>query len=377
LPKKERKVAKFSVFLFVLALVCSITTSEFIDMWQDPPIVPGPGVKEILPLSHWLEELRDSPFDTDVYILQGSEKGGKLLILGGTHPNEPAGLVTATLFVENAVPIQGTIYVIPRANRSAFTHSEPGEGTPQFFHIKLLDGSVRTFRFGSRRTNPIHQWPDPTVYRTGGMTTGGGEARNLNRAYPGDPRGNPTQKLAYAITQLIRKEDIDLVCDLHESSPEYPVNNALVFHQKASELAAMVQMFLEDSGVSIRLEESPVNLRGLSHRELGDHTNAYPLLFEVANPSQGRLRGKASEELILTGIDKFYLAAAKRGELFVDYTDKGYPLDLRVARHSAALLATVEAWNLLFFDKPILLEGVPSYDEILAQGIGSFLRPTE
>lgn len=373
----EHKTIKFSVFILLLAAVSSIAVYEFSKMKQDPPIIPGPGVKQILPLSHWFEGLKGSPLDTEVYVLKGNSEGGRMLIIGGTHPNEPAGFITAILFIENARVEAGTIYIIPRANHSAFTHSEPGEGAPQFFHITLSDGSTRTFRFGSRRTNPIHQWPDPTIFKAGDMTTGGGEARNLNRAYPGDPHGSPTQKLAYAITKLINDEKIDLVCDLHESSPEYPVNNAVVFHQKASELAAMIQMFMEDKGISIRLEESPLNLRGLSHREIGDYTSAYPLLFEVANPSQGRLRGRASEDLILTGVDKFYIAAAKRGELFVDYDKNGYPLDLRVARHSATLFATIESWNLLFPEKPILIERIPDYEEIIERGIGAFLNPLE
>lgn len=82
-----------------------------------------------------------------------------MLVLGGTHPNEPSGLVAAVLLIENAQPEAGTLYVIPRTNNSAFTCTDPQEGAPMRFTIDTPNGE-RWFRFGSRATNPIHQWPD-------------------------------------------------------------------------------------------------------------------------------------------------------------------------------------------------------------------------
>ncbi len=52
---------------------------------------------------------------------------------------------------------------------------------------------------------------------------------------------------------------------------------------------------MQMEGMQISLEVSPRNLRGLSHRELGDHTDTLAVLFESANASQGRLRGPMSE----------------------------------------------------------------------------------
>lgn len=372
----KKRLLLFSIFTVVIIVVSVVSAVDFTDMWSDPPIVPGKGISEIKMLSDWLPSIKDTSLDTEVYVFKGEAEGGKALILGGTHPNEPAGVVAGVTLIENMEITAGTVYIIPRANHSAFTHTDPMEGSPEYFDIKLPDNSVRTFRYGSRRTNPIHQWPDPTLYNhPSGSTLGGGEVTNLNRAYPGRADGYATEKVGYAILQLIKEEGIDVACDLHESSPEYPVNNAIVFHQKSAELAITTQMMLEMEEVDIRLEESPVNLRGLSHREWGDYTDVQPILLEVANPVQGRLRGKTDEALILTGIDKFYLQASKDGKLFAPYDENGYPIDLRVARHIAVINSLFESWNMLYGDKPIITESVPSYSEITEKGIGAFLNP--
>ena len=84
-----------------------------------------------------------------------------MLVLGGTHPNEPSGLVAAVLLIENAQPEAGTLYVIPRTNNSAFTCTDPQEGAPMRFTIDTPNGE-RWFRFGS------HQ-PHPPVARPGDL----------------------------------------------------------------------------------------------------------------------------------------------------------------------------------------------------------------
>ena len=82
----------------------------------------------------------------------------------------------------------GRVFVIPRANESGATHNEPQEAHPQFVRIDTPSGP-RSFRFGARFTNPVHQWPDPEVYvqPISGTSLAGNETRNLNRAYPGVP----------------------------------------------------------------------------------------------------------------------------------------------------------------------------------------------
>ncbi len=97
--------------------------------------------------------------------------------------------------------------MIPRTNNSAFTHNDPQEGSPQRFTISTPHGE-RWFRYGSRATNPIDQWPDPDVYihASSGQQLSGSETRNLNRGYPGRPDGTLTEQICYGITELIKKK---------------------------------------------------------------------------------------------------------------------------------------------------------------------------
>ncbi|MDH7483726.1 MAG: succinylglutamate desuccinylase [Spirochaetales bacterium] len=353
-----------------------IAGSSFLKARKPIPIARGPGVAEVKMLSDWFPGLKGSPGDTEVYILQGARPGASMLVLGGTHPNEPSGHLAAILLIEKARVAAGTLYVIPRANASGFTHNDSQEGAPQQFTIQTPEGP-RVFRYGSRATNPIHQWPDPNVYihASSGQTLSGSETRNLNRGYPGRPDGTLTERICYGIVQLINQEKITITVDLHEASPEYPVINAIVAHPKAMPLASDTVLGLEMQDISIRLEPSPVNLRGLSHRELGDFTDTLPVLMETANASQGRLRGRTDEVLVLTGKDKWYVRAAKLGRLYVPYDDSGHPLEERVGRHLAGIQELAFSWTLSNEGQPLEFEGLPSYEDLMTDGLGAWLAP--
>ena len=305
-----------------------------------------------------------------------------MLVLGGTHANEPAGHMAAIALVESAKVNAGTLYVIPRANNSAFTHDDPQEGTLQLFHIETESGS-RAFVFGSRATNPVDQWPDPDVYThyPSGQTLSGSETRNLNRAYPGVADGNLTERMCYAITEMIKENKIDMTVDLHESSPEYPTINAMVAHDRAMSLASAVTLDMALDGVDISLEQSPTTLHGLMHRELGDYTatddgweGTLAILMETANPSHGRLRGENTEELVLTGKDPYYEEAAENGYLYIDYNDEtGVPMEVRVARHLTGIhYLCVEYGNL--YGEALEITGMPSYEELVNGSLSDYLN---
>jgi hypothetical protein len=242
----------------------------------------------------------------------------------------------------------------------------------------LPDGSSRKFRYGSRDMAHTLMWPNPDIYihRASGQYLSGNESRNLNRAYPGTPDGTIIERLAWAIMEFLRKEKIDLAFDLHEASPEYPVVDAIVAHEKSMELAAATAIELKGQGMEIRLEPSPKNLRGLSHREWGDSSDTMPILMETANPSQGRLRGRTDEALVLTGKDKAYMKAAGLGCLFVPYDDGGKPLEERVARHVTSIMTFLSMME-FFVDesKAIEIDGVPTYKELVDGGLGKWLNP--
>ncbi len=366
-----------ALVLFLTGLLCVLSGKSFLSMHRPEPIFPSSHLSQVKRLSDYFAELKNSPGDTEIYIFRGEEKGGNLLVLGGTHPNEPAGMVTAVLLIETLRARRGSIFIIPRANASGFTHSDPQEGNPQRFSIPTPSGS-RLFRLGSRLTNPVDQWPDPAIYiNPPGQKLSGMEARNLNRCYPGRAHGNLTEKIAFGIMELIRKERLDIAIDLHESAPEYPVINAIVFHENSAELAALAVLDLQMEGFEIRLEASPSNLRGLSHREWGDNTGIKALLLETPNASHGRLKGRPSSSLIVDGRDKFYARAARFGWLFVPYGEEGIPLSQRVARHLAALGALLGSLAELEPDKTIELERMPPPAEVQKKGLGAFLHPPD
>ena len=372
---KNKHIMTGLLLLGLTLVVGFFSGREFLSLRRNDEIFPGSGVTSRKWLSDYFPALKDTAGDTEVFIFDSAAQGGNLLILGGTHPNEPAGFMTAILLAETIRAARGKAVIIPWANASGFTHSDPQEGSPQRFFIETPTGR-RWFRLGSRVTNPVHQWPDPTIYTNPmGQKLAGIEARNLNRAYPGKATGNLTEKVAFAIMALIRKEGIDLGIDLHESAPEYPVINAIVFHENASELAAIAQMELQAEGFEFRLEASPPNLRGLTHREWGDAAGIKAVLLETPNASHGRLKGRPTVSLIVDGKDKYYERASRLGRLFVPYGPEGIPLKLRVARHLAGVQAILASLHELEPDETIELANIPSPAEVQSKGIGLFLHP--
>lgn len=375
IPKRIWTAAALCLLAAAVIVYLGVTFSS---MWKDQPIYPGPGVTAVQMLSDYNPGLKGTHGDTEIYVLDSGKPGAAVLVLGGTHPNEPSGVVAAVTLIENCRPQSGVLYVIPRANRSAFTCTDPQEGAPMFFTVSTPGGD-RTFRFGSRATNPIDQWPDSDVYvhRTSGQTLSGSETRNLNRAYPGSNNGTFTERVTYGITEFVKKNDVKITVDLHEASPEYTTVNAIVAHQNAMELASWASMDMQMEGMNISIEASPTNLHGLSHRELGDFTDTLATLMETANASQGRLRGRTNADLVVKGVDKYYVRARQYGSVTVEFTEKGIPLDERVARHICGVQQLCNAYNELGNELTIDLGDLPSYQEIIANGIGRYLDPTD
>ena len=361
------------LLLVIVGIVIAIVIPQFTNRRNPEVINRGPGVTEVKQLSDYFAGLAGTAGNTEVYVLDSGKPGGTIMVLGGTHPNEPSGYLGAILMIENAKPTEGRMLVIPRANNSAFSHSDHMEGTPAYLQLQAKSGE-RTFRYGSRATNPIDQWPDPDIYvhAGSGQTLAGSDTRNLNRAYPGRPDGNLTEKVAYAITQIIKQEHVNIAIDLHESSPEYPVINAMVAHENAMGIVAEAAMNLQLDGVEMRIEPSPKNLHGLSHREWGDATETLAVLMETANPSQGRLRGEVSSDSIINGKDALYVQAAKIGRLFVPFTAEGHPIEERVARHLAGITEIVNVYNQKM-PQHIQFTNLPTYQELLNKGIGFYL----
>jgi hypothetical protein len=342
---------------------------------MEEPVVLSPGVTEVKKLSEYFDGIRGSINDANVYILEGEEPGATMFVMGGTHPEEPAARLAAWIMAENAVMEAGRLIVVLSANRSATTVTRVGGAYPPDYTIET-DWGERTFRMGDRWANPLDQYPDPEVYihYPSGQYLAYVDIRNLNRAWPGGANGSLTERTTYAFMELIRQEEVDIFIDLHEAELQYPVISTIVAHDSGEELATFVSMMLSDMEFNMGMEYSPVNLHGLSHREVGDHSDAISLLFEAPEPFLDATRGRTTREQLLTGIDEFVVKAGEAGLLFEKIDETGWPMEKRVGRHTSTILMTMESWTELNPDKPLRCTGVPRYDQVIAAGVGHWLR---
>lgn len=372
---KKTNILISSLLLLMTVILTVISGYDFRKFanYETEFVVREEVVTRIEKFSKYSPKLKNTIGDSNIYIIEGEEPGPSVLIIGGTHPNEPSSQLTATLLLENITVTKGTVYIITEANKSAFTHSQPQEASSMYYHVETANG-LRTFKFGSRATNNTEQWPNPDIYvhRTSGQKLSNIDTRNLNRAYPGCEEGTYTEKVAYAITQCIIQNKIDVTIDLHEASPEYLTINAIVAHQRATSVAAKAAFKMDMEGVLISVEVSPTNLHGLSHRELGDFTDTLAFLCETSNASQGKIRGKFTEDLILSGNDKFYQQAEKLGVLYAAPVH----INERVARHSLSIFSILEAYNDIYGNGELgkfIVNNIPEYEDIMNNGIGYYL----
>lgn len=366
--------------IVVLALGAALAAAAGLSFYRSrhlrEPVVAGPSVARVAKLSEYFARLKGTTNDANVYVLEGREPGGTILLLGGTHPEEPAGRLAAWLFVENAALERGRILVVLSANRSATTVTRLGGAYPPDFAIPTAWGG-QTFRMGDRWSNPLDQWPDPEVYLhyPSRQPLAYVDIRNLNRSFPGRPNGTLTEQTCYAITELVRREKVTIEIDFHEAELQYPVISTIVAHEKAAELAAAASMFISSmEGFAIGVENSPKALRGLSHREIGDATDAMSLLLEAPEPFLDATRGRTNRALLLTGKDEFVVRAGKRGLLFEKIDEGGWPIDVRVGRHTSTILQLLEIWSADHPDRAVVVSGIPRYGEVIEKGTGAFLK---
>jgi predicted deacylase len=109
----------------------------------------------------------------DIYLIDSGIPGPNLLVIAGTHGNEPAGRVTIETWLDSegykSKDLRGKIYVIPRANKSGAQ-----------LHVRYMVHNLR--------------YPD------------------LNRNYTDVGREPISQK----IISLIKEKQIDFILDYHE-----------------------------------------------------------------------------------------------------------------------------------------------------------------
>jgi predicted deacylase len=251
------------------------------------PVVLGPGVTRVARLSDFCRPLKGTMGDTAVYVLEGRESGGKAVIMSGTHANEPAGLLADLIIVENAVVDKGTLFVIPSFNNSASRNTRPGDGYPLYYDIPT-DWGVKTFRMGNRDASPLDQWPDPDVYihYPEKQLLSYIDARNSNRTWPGRPDGPLMERVTFAAMELMRLEKIDVAVDLHGAETMFPVTNCIVAPERSLKIATLASLTVKATeGFDSHVEPSPPGFRGLSHREIGDHSRRRHSCSRPPSPS--------------------------------------------------------------------------------------------
>lgn len=331
-------------------------------------IRPGAGVTDQRKLSDYYPPLKDTNLDTDVFILDSGQPGATALLIGGTHGNELAGSVAALVALENSIVTAGRLIVIPYTNRSAQSMLDTRNQVAQR-HLIQTRGGDRFLTYGDRRTDPAdQQGGDPDAYQNPGgyVLKDGKESRNLNRTYPGKADGTGTEQLAYAIITMIRQEQVDFSLDMHEANtPESDTQDdgdytpggnkrlsyTLVAHPRGLEIAAFALLAMEeDTHISMKLEESNTEYRGLSHLEIGDATDCLSYLSESPNPGQDRDRSDAD----VLG-------------------DPKYPLTHRVGMHLRLFKHLADAYA-DYNGETLKIDKLPEYQQLLDGDIGQFLN---
>ncbi len=375
----ERYKTPRKIVLLLLALALAwLGGREFTELrTMKETVVVSDAFMKMVMLSDYFPPIKGTGVDTPVYIYDSGVPGGSMFYLGGTHPYEPATMLSAYVMMENIKVEKGRVFICPHANMSASTVGMLGNAYPKFLHVETAFGP-KPYRIGDRNTSPLDQWPDPFTYvhYPSGQNLDYTDARNLNRTYPGRPDGNLTEQLTFAIMELNRKENITLFVDAHEASLMYPVVSTYVAHDRALDMAMMASMELSATEFPMKCEASPKNLRGLSHRDAGDYCDSLVILMETPEPFIDRVAGKITEKLMMDGKDEFLQTAAEHGLLFTDYDiSVGCPMWDRVGRHLSGALAMIRQMNdfLMEPEKELRLS-FPNYSDLKEHGLGHFLN---
>jgi hypothetical protein len=369
-------IIKTIMIVVILAVTVISGVQFYLHRHYQLPIVAGPGVTRVAMLSDWCENLKGTAGDTRVFFLEGKEEGGKVLLMGNTHSNEPAAILTSLIFIENAVVDKGTLIVIPQFNNSGSRNTKPGDGYPLYIEIPTSWGSKK-FRMGNRNAAPLDQWPDPDVYihYPDRQLLSYLDIRNTNRTWPGRPNGALMEKVTYAAMELMRNENVDVAVDIHGAETMFPVTNCIVAPEKSMRIATMVSLtVIAMEGFENHVEPSPGGFRGLSHREIGDHSDTAPFLLEAPIPFLDQPTGPKTLDLMLDGKDPFLLSLAKQKKLFVPYDETGWPMKKRVGQHCSVILEIMSQYSRRNPDRTISIQGVPRYADLVENDVGHYYK---
>ena len=376
-------VAKKQILLKVICLVLALVLAaiagvSFYDQRHyKETVVVSDALTEVRWLSDYVPMLKGTYGDTPIFIFDSGVEGGSVLYCGGTHPYEPATSLSAFILMENIQVEKGKVFVIPQCSYSATTLGVQGNAYPSYYTIETEWGEQK-YKIGERNTNPLDQWPDNFTYINypSGQSQAYNDLRNLNRCYPGRLDGTFTERVAYAIMEVIRTENIDMSIDCHEASIMYPVVGTYVAHDDAMDIAMMAAMDLSATSFDMKIEQSPKSLKGFTHREWGDYSDTLAILMETPEPFIDRIVGPMTEDLMMTGKDLFLSFAGDKGLTYVKYTeenDYSWPMNVRVGRHLSGAAKAVYYMGMFFPEKEVIATW-PSYEELVEKDCGAFLH---
>lgn len=373
----NRKVIKILILLAALVLTYIAGTGFYDLRYHADSFVASEYLTEVTSLSAYEPSLAGTRGDSPVYIFDSGVEGGTFFVMGGTHPNESAGILSSYILMENLAISKGRVIVLPIGNYSAATTGLSGIGYPSSYTIETPWGE-KTYRVGSRLANPLDQWPDPPVFIQYPSGTGlcYEDARNLNRNYPGRSSGTLSERVGSAIMQLIQQEHVNFACDLHEASITYPTNNALIVPEKSSDIAFLSSLMLSEEGVNINVVIANDSLKGFSHQQWGGEEETFPFLIEVPTPFIDRITGPMTQALITEGKDEFLTKMSELGFTTIEYGKEGFSLDYRCALHLASMAKIVSIGSMMFPEYEVVASW-PGFFEMIEQGVGRYLHDPE
>jgi predicted deacylase len=170
-------------------------------------------------------------YETDLFVVKGNDPGPVVLIVGGIHGNEAAGVKAAKQIKDLHIK-RGTLLVLPEANKNAVEMEKrcvPGE------------------------------W-------------------DLNRSFPASSRDKPSNPLSQAIYSLLADYSVDWVLDLHEG----------INYNRVSDSVGQSVIYYE-RGNTGEYARSIVNTL---NQDISSSTRKFSLL---KNPVQGSLARSAAE----------------------------------------------------------------------------------
>ncbi|NLG32918.1 MAG: hypothetical protein GX550_05305 [Syntrophomonadaceae bacterium] len=185
---------------------------------------------------------KETDYETDLFIIKGNDPGPVILIVGGVHGNEVAG-VRAAKRIKDLHIKRGTLLVLPEANKNA---------------VKM-----------DRRYVP-GKW-------------------DLNRTFPTSSNDKPSNPLSRAIYSLLSDYSVDWVLDLHEginyNQVSDSVGQSVIYYARnntesyAKSIVNTLNQDISSSNRKFSLLKNPV--QGSLARSAGEYEECNAMIIET------------------------------------------------------------------------------------------------